>query len=237
MKLDHAATADQPAVPPEASPSAPPLAGEPRPPLTREQLVVEIAVRGLSVAMLSIFLVSSSVQFARDPSRITLLLFAVAELLTIGLALFTRVPRQRDWNPLSVVLAFCATFYFLAFRVEPGIHLLPERVAAGIQIAGILVQISAKLSLRRSFGILPANRGVVVHGPYRMVRHPMYFGYLITDIGFLLPNFGIQNLVVLVVHWTLQVARLLREERLLEGDATYRDYTKRVPYRLIRGVF
>ncbi|WP_050454244.1 methyltransferase family protein [Candidatus Burkholderia verschuerenii] len=130
-----------------------------------------------------------------------------------------------------------ATFYFLAFRLEPGIHLVPEWLAAALQIAGLAIQISAKLSLRRSFGILPANRGVVVHGPYRLIRHPMYFGYLVNDMGFLLPNFGLQNVLVLAFHWTLQIGRIVREERLLSNDEMYRDYTQRVRYRLIAGVF
>jgi protein-S-isoprenylcysteine O-methyltransferase Ste14 len=209
-----------------------PIAG-----LSRKQLAIEVGVRVSCVALLSVFLASSLVQFARDPSRITLLLLAVAELLTVGLAAFTRVPRERDWNPLSVVMASSASFYFLAFRIEPGIRLVPETLAAGFQIAGILIQISAKLSLRRSFGILPANRGVVIRGPYRFLRHPMYFGYLVSDIGFILPNFGIQNLIVFVVHWMLQFGRIVQEERLLSKDASYREYMSRVRYRLIRGVF
>jgi protein-S-isoprenylcysteine O-methyltransferase Ste14 len=78
---------------------------------------------------------------------------------------------------------------------------------------------------------------VVVRGPYRFLRHPMYFGYLIKDVGFLLPNFGLQNLFVLVVHWGLQVGRVVREEKLLSADRRYREYMSRVRYRLIVGVF
>lgn len=205
--------------------------------MTRRQLTIEVGLRLLSAGLLSVFLASALVHFVRDPSRITLLLVALGEALTVGFALFSRVPEKRDWNPLSVVFACCASFYFLAFRLEPGIHLVPEWLAAGLQMAGILVQISAKLSLRRSFGILPANRGVVVHGPYRVVRHPMYLGYLIADAGFLLASFGVQNVVVLAVHWALQVGRVIREERLLSNDDSYREYKKRVPFRLILGVF
>jgi protein-S-isoprenylcysteine O-methyltransferase Ste14 len=47
--------------------------------------------------------------------------------------------------------------------------------------------------LGRSFGLLPAQRGLVVVGPYRFVRHPIYFGYLIGHIGFLLVNFSWRN--------------------------------------------
>lgn len=101
----------------------------------------------------------------------------------------------------------------------------------------MLLQIYAKWSLRRSFGLLPAHRGVIVVGPYRFVRHPMYLGYLVTDIGFLAANFGVRNVVIVVAQWALQAVRIVKEEQLLSKDATYRDYMSRVCYRLIRGVF
>ncbi|QSN62996.1 isoprenylcysteine carboxylmethyltransferase family protein [Caballeronia sp. M1242] len=200
-------------------------------------VLVEAAIRIVTVATLGLFLYGSLVQFWRDPSRVTVLLMVLSEVVTIVFSLLSRVPGKRDWNVLSVMVSSVATFYFLAFDIKPGIHLIPEWVAVCLQVIGMSVQISAKLSLRRSFGILPANRGVVVHGPYKLIRHPMYFGYLIKDIGFLLPNFGLQNVIVLVVHWTLQVTRIVREERLLSEDDTYREYAKRVRYRLIAGIF
>jgi protein-S-isoprenylcysteine O-methyltransferase Ste14 len=203
----------------------------------RVDALVEVTVRMVTVLALGIFLYGAAVQFLRDPSRITLLLMVVSEVVTIGLAVCSRVPKQRDWNPLSMIFATFATFYFLAFDIKPGIHLIPEWLAVCLQVIGMSIQISAKLSLRRSFGILPANRGVVIHGPYKLIRHPMYFGYLVKDIGFLLPNFGWRNVIVLLVQWSLQIGRIIREERLLSGDATYREYAKRVRYRLITGVF
>jgi len=214
-----------------------PLAAPVTAPLTRDQVMGEIVMRLLAVLMYSMFVSSALYQFHKDPSRISLLLLVISELLTLGLSLCTRVPRERDWNPVTVVISLCAGFYFLAFRLEPGIHLLSETISAGLQIAGLVIQVSAKLSLRRSFGILPANRGVVGSGPYRFLRHPMYFGYFVNQAGFLLSNFGVRNLVILVLLWALQMFRVVREERLLVKDAMYREYAARVRYRFIPGVF
>lgn len=209
----------------------------PRVRLTPRQWWIEIALRVISVAMLLLFLVSALSLFIKNPARITLLLLVVTALIDIGLVVSTRIARERDWAPLSIVMTVFGTFYYLAFRIDPGIHLIPEAAAVGLQVTGIIFQICAKLTLRRSFGFLPANRGVVVGGPYRMVRHPIYLGYVIRDLGFLLPNFGIQNLAVLVMHICLQVCRIVREERVLSKDSGYRDYMRRVRYRLIVGVF
>src|ERR1700732_2814903 len=134
--------------------------------LTRAQFATEVVVRVLTVPLLGLFVILTVHQYMRDTSRVTLLVFAFAEVLSVGLAVFSRVPRERDWKPLSLAATICATFYFLAFRIEPGIRLVPEVLAANIQLAGLLVQIYAKWSLRRSFGLLPANRGVIVVGPY-----------------------------------------------------------------------
>ncbi|MDQ7981736.1 isoprenylcysteine carboxylmethyltransferase family protein [Paraburkholderia sp. SARCC-3016] len=194
-------------------------------------------MRVVTVPLLCLFLVVTIHQYIKDPSRITLLIFAFAEVLTVVLAAFSRVPRERDWNPLSVVVTVLATFYFLAFQITPGTRLVPEAMAATIQVIGVVVQIYSKWSLRRAFGLLPANRGIIVTGSYRFVRHPMYLGYLVTDIGFLAANFGTRNLVVVLVQWTLQVQRIVREERLLSNDIAYREYKRHVRYRLLYGVF
>src|SRR5512133_1092983 len=35
------------------------------------------------------------------------------------------------------------------------------------------------LSIGKCFGIAPADRGLIMRGPYRWVRHPMYLGELV----------------------------------------------------------
>lgn len=102
---------------------------------------------------------------------------------------------------------------------------------------GNCFQAWAKLILRRSFGITPANRGVKITGAYRFVRHPMYAGYLLVHIGVMAVMFSPYNLAVYVIGWTAQILRLLAEERLLGEDPAYRDYMAQVRWRLIPGVF
>jgi len=82
---------------------------------------------------------------------------------------------------------------------------------------------------------LAADRGGILAGPYRIVRHPLYLGYLVTDIVFDAANFGVRGDVV-VVQWTLQIVRIVKEDQLLPNDMTYRECMSRVRYRLVHGV-
>lgn len=198
---------------------------------------VEIVTRLSAALMLCIFAYAAIRHWRATPTRVTLLLLVVSAFMTLGLSLFARVPIRRDWTPFAFICSVGGTFYFLAVQLAPGVKLIPEAAGASLQLLGIFWQLFAKVSLRRSFGILPANRGVVSIGAYRFVRHPMYLGYFVTDVGFLLVNFGWQNMIVYGGQFALQVGRIVREERVLSEDEGYRRYLHVVLYRVIPGVF
>ena len=104
-------------------------------------------------------------------------------------------------------------------------------------LMGLVLQLWAKLTLRRSFGIVPANRGVKASGPYRLVRHPMYLGYVTVHIGFLLLSPNLWNLVVYGLSFAIQIVRIRAEERLLGLDPAYAAFQAHTRFRLLPGVF
>lgn len=110
-------------------------------------------------------------------------------------------------------------------------------IGVALVLLGNVFQLSAKLFLRRSFGIAPANRGVKVEGPYRFVRHPMYAGYLAVNIGIMILMPSLFNLMVYAIAWSAQILRLKAEERLLSEDQAYREFKEKVRWRLVPGVF
>ena len=97
--------------------------------------------------------------------------------------------------------------------------------------------IAGKITLGRSFALLPANRGVVSTGLYQIVRHPIYMGYLVTHVAFLVASPSLWNIVALVAADAALLARAVCEEHTLAQDPAYRDYQTRVRWRVAPGIF
>jgi len=113
----------------------------------------------------------------------------------------------------------------------------PDMLTGIISLLALLLIVSGKLTLGRSFGLVPANRGVVVQGPYLAVRHPIYSGYLVAHVAFLAAHPSTWNVVVFAIADGALIVRALMEERVLTTDADYREYCTRVSWHLIPGVF
>ncbi len=166
-----------------------------------------------------------------------LLAVLLGEVVVIALVLISPRPSAVMVTPRALLFTNAATFYFLFVSVKPGLQWLPPAIPGLLVVSGIAFQILAKLTLGRCFGLLPAIRGIVVRGPYRLVRHPIYTGYLLTHLGFFLVATSWHNLLVYAVLYACQVMRILDEETILSTDATYRAYKQRVRWRLIPGIF
>ncbi len=105
-----------------------------------------------------------------------------------------------------------------------------------ILILAIILSISAVLTLGRSFGIVPANRGIKTTGLYRFVRHPIYSCYLIFDIFFITLRFSWFNTLISVIFFAATYLRATYEENLLNQDPVYRAYTRQTPYMFFPGL-
>jgi protein-S-isoprenylcysteine O-methyltransferase Ste14 len=101
----------------------------------------------------------------------------------------------------------------------------------------VLIVIAGKVTIGRSFGLVPANRGVVASGPYSIVRHPIYAGYLLTHAATLALFPSVWNVAIIVIADTALVFRALAEERVLSADSEYQSYCGRVAWHLVPGLF
>jgi protein-S-isoprenylcysteine O-methyltransferase Ste14 len=164
-------------------------------------------------------------------------LLVISESLGVFLILTRRTATTVSTRPLDWALSFMAVNAPLLAAPAAASTFIPSQIATVLMFAGMIIQISAKAILWRSYGIVPANRGVKTKGPYHFVRHPMYAGYTLTHIGFLLGFPSLQNFLLYLTTFLIEVARLMREELVLNNDPVYRDYAARVRYRLLPGIF
>jgi protein-S-isoprenylcysteine O-methyltransferase Ste14 len=84
------------------------------------------------------------------------------------------------------------------------------------------------------------DRGQTVtsSGPYRLVRHPGYVGFLVSNLATPLLLGSLWALIPAVVLEALVVVRTALEDRTLQAElGGYRDYARRVRYRLLPGVW
>jgi protein-S-isoprenylcysteine O-methyltransferase Ste14 len=78
----------------------------------------------------------------------------------------------------------------------------------------------------------------VVAGPYRLVRHPMYLGMILLDIGLPLLLGSFWALTVSGAMIVLVVVRTALEDRALQAELPgYSEFVAQTPYRLFPGVW
>lgn len=162
-------------------------------------------------------------------------------LLTEGMVTALMVTRRptldmsmRPWDWLIGLAGVAAPMLARPAHVAS----LASPILCGVAIlCGLLLSVWGKITLWRGFGLVAANRGVVQGGPYNVVRHPIYSGYLVTYMAFLLANPSLRNLMVESAATVLIVVRIIAEERVLSADPAYRTFMGRVRHRLIPGLF
>ena len=75
-------------------------------------------------------------------------------------------------------------------------------------------------------------------GPYRIVRHPGYAGNILPLLGIVLALSSLWTIIPAVVALVIAVIRTALEDQTLQEELPgYRDYARRVHYRLIPGIY
>jgi protein-S-isoprenylcysteine O-methyltransferase Ste14 len=159
-------------------------------------------------------------------------LLKLGVVLAFCIFVFLREPSRRpSREPVAFLACAAAILAVIALR-EP-----PEAASTALVVAGELVTVAfgvwllvSVLALGRCFGVLPEARGLVTHGPYRLVRHPVYLGELGAAAGLVLAAPTAWNAGVLAVFLGAQAVRMRLEERALAAEfPDYSAYAARTP--------
>ncbi len=162
---------------------------------------------------------------------VSLLLAAQAGLVLV--LLMTREVAGKDASMGWRVLAWGSALLPLTL-MGGGRPLIPIWASGLAASLGLAFSLWALWTLRRSFGIAPADRGLIMGGPYRIMRHPAYAGELMSVVAFVLGSFLIVNTVILFVLIVTLILRMFQEERVIQG---YSDYAGDVRWRLVPGLW
>jgi protein-S-isoprenylcysteine O-methyltransferase Ste14 len=204
-------------------------------PLTRER-VIDLLARTLIGALFLIFSMNLLEDFVRT-QRITGVLLLVSESLVVVLTVMRRRAFLVDTSPAALAITAIALVGPPLLRTSSAPGLLPDAFTGLISGAAVCFVIAGKITLGRSFGIVPANRGVVDRGPYLLVRHPIYAGYVVSHLAFLAAYPQPWNIAVVIISDAALIWRALFEERLLRQDERYQAYCGRVGWHLVPGLF
>jgi protein-S-isoprenylcysteine O-methyltransferase Ste14 len=135
-----------------------------------------------------------------------------------------RTSRSFTTNAIAVIasllpLALVAS----AGNVRTGVVLAVSGAVIGI--AGLVFSVYSLRILGRSFSVIPQARVMVMNGPYKYLRHPLYTAEIVTMAGFVLAHPSVRAAVILVAFVLLQLYRAVCEETILVNTfPAYKDY-------------
>jgi len=134
------------------------------------------------------------------------------------------------------------TFGILAtvFILVSGPVFTPTVLYILIQVFGLLLIIWAVITIKskhRKRHDLPQGYFFAEHGPYEIIRHPIYAGFLLIMFSAVEIEFTFLRLVALLILCAALFMKILREEYTMTQEVPeYREYKKKtkaiIPYLL-----
>lgn len=146
-------------------------------------------------------------------TQLIFFLLLVLRDFAAGYFFLKRTPAEKKSGKAMSVLAYVSS-------AMPLIYLSPSTADKALlfssdimAILGFLIVVLATIELGTSIGISPAKREYVKTGIYKWLKHPMYTGYFVSEVGLVLIN--PTNLVIFLLSSGLYFMRASSEKRIL----------------------
>lgn len=182
------------------------------------------------------------------------LFFAYSLALLLGAGTLLEARRQQPQNtpPAELALLIAVAALMVVMLGVAGLEARagqPSRIPLVLQIAGWVILLPAAwlatwALLTNPFAIAfsriqpERDQRVITHGPYRLMRHPVYAGAIAFALGTPLGLGSAWALLPGGVLAALFVMRTVREDALLREQLPgYAEYAAHVRYRLLPGVW
>jgi len=183
----------------------------------------------------ALFAVVSWMAWRSTGDFVVLLLFCVNTLFAV-LFVSRRNSTAVTDNPKDWMITAATILLSFMLRVSATENVPALMASRALQAVGVTIIIISLLSLGRSFGLVPANRGIKTKGLYTYVRHPLYSGEMLFYLGFAVGNPSLANILLMLSIFIGLHLRAGAEERLLQKDNIYTQYLKTVRFRFFPGL-
>jgi protein-S-isoprenylcysteine O-methyltransferase Ste14 len=186
-----------------------------------------------------VFLALGVFLIARMPRGAWMVLPTVLYDVVVSMTFLIRRPARRtDSSWAARAAAYAGTFLMpayvqLADRLWPAslspTSLLMTRTALVVWTLGLAFNIWTVWQLRFAFSLVPQARVLQTTGPYRLVRHPIYLGYIVIYLAFWMAHMHLAVGIVVLAWFGITLLRIRFEERVLRKTfSEYAGYATRV---------
>lgn len=170
---------------------------------------------------------------------LTLGILWLAGALTAKRAVRRQSPGSRLVQITPEIGAFCLLFgrwpwpSWLGWRFVPQSSVAPAWLGLGLTVAGIGFALWARLFLGRNWSgrvTIKQEHELIQSGPYAIVRHPIYSGFLLAILGTALVEGQVRSLLALpmaTLGWWMKL-RLEESFMAQQFGTAYLDYKRRV---------
>ena len=155
--------------------------------------------------------------------------------------------KEEDSEQKAVILfsgiMFLAAFIAAGLSFRFGWWMLPFGVSIAATVVFLAAYVLYAEVLRENTYLsrtveVQENQKVIDTGLYGIVRHPMYMATVILFLAMPLVLGSVLSFLVMLCYIPIIVKRIRNEEQVLEkGLPGYREYKKKVRYRLIPGIW
>src|SRR3954454_22274641 len=156
-----------------------------------------------------------------DPWASLMSSFCIATFyVLLALLILTRSPAKAQADGLLPrIAAFVGTYlpWTITFFGKTD-QALPNLLSTACVLIGMIMILVTIRHLGGSFCLVPQARSVVQTGPYRWIKHPLYFAEEIAIVGVVLQYLTPVTVLILLLHIAVQVCRIHYEEHLLRRN-------------------
>jgi protein-S-isoprenylcysteine O-methyltransferase Ste14 len=148
-------------------------------------------------------------------------------------------PIKKAKGIIPRVMAIAGTFFvaLVTFFPRTNLSMTQTVIASMFGLVGTAISFVVLAHLGRSFSLMAEARRLVTTGPYRFMRHPLYFFEAVASFGVLLQFLSVYTIVIFLAYAFLQLQRMKNEEEVLgKAFPEYQEYKLRTA-RLIPGLY